>query len=205
VARDLHDSLGQTLSGIKFTVEAALGEPWPQERRLSRERLRLLVPTIQDAVEELRRISFELRPPTLDDLGLLATITWYLREFEKTHPRLAVKRQLTATESDVPLGLRAPIFRILQEATNNAAKHSAASCLEVLLETAGVSLRLRVRDDGVGFDPAARRAEVGNGGSGLSSMRERTELAGGCFAVTSAPGAGTIIQAEWRLDSPVSV
>jgi PAS domain S-box-containing protein len=205
VARDLHDSLGQTLTGIKFAVEAALGELWPQERRAGIERLRSLVPTIQEAVEEVRRISTELRPSTLDDLGLLATIAWYLREFEKTYPHLAVERHVNATESDVRRDLRTPIFRILQEATNNAAKHSGASRLEVVLETSDGSLRLRVRDDGVGFDPRVPRAEPGKGGSGLGSMRERTELSGGFFTVSSAPGVGTTVQAEWRLDSSVSV
>lgn len=205
VARDLHDSVGQTLTGIKFTVEAALGELWPHERRAGIERLRSLVPTIQDAVEEVRRISTELRPSTLDDLGLLATIAWYLREFEKTHPRLAVERHINATESDVPRALRTPIFRILQEATNNVAKHSGAQRLVIGLDAGAGSLRLRAQDDGAGFDPGAPPAEAGKGGSGLSSMRERTELSGGSFSLSSAPGAGTTITAEWRLDSSVSV
>jgi len=152
LARDLHDSLGQKLTGIKFMVEAALGKPWPDERRSGIGRLRLLVPTIQDAVEEVRRIATELRPAILDDLGLLATIAWHLREFEKTHPGIAVAQRLTAPESDVPSGLRTPIFRILQEATNNVAKHSGAAHLVVGLETAEGILRFWVRDDGVGFD-----------------------------------------------------
>ena len=204
VARDLHDSVGQTLTGIKFLVEAAVDTPWPKERRSGMERLRSLVPMIQDAVEEVRRISTELRPSTLDDLGLLPTIAWYVREFEKAHPRLAVEQQLDATESDVPGALRTPIFRILQEATNNVAKHSGASRLVIGLEAGAGSLRLRVQDDGVGFDPGAPSREAGKGGSGLSSMRERTELSRGSFSLRSAPGAGTTLTAEWQLDPPVS-
>ncbi len=203
VARDLHDSVGQKLTGIKFLVEAALGAPWPEERRSAMERLRSLIPTIQDAVEEVRCISTELRPSILDDLGLLPTIAWYLREFEKAHPSIRVEQQLQGTESEVLSELRTPIFRILQEATNNLAKHSGASRLLIGLECDAGSLRLRVQDDGVGFDPGAA-VEAGKVGSGLSSMRERAELSGGTLSLTSVPGAGTCILAEWRLDPPVS-
>jgi signal transduction histidine kinase len=107
-------------------------------------------------------------------------------------------------ESDVPAALRTPIFRILQEATNNAAKHSGARRLVIGLDEGGGRLRLRVEDDGVGFDPGAPPVEGGNGGSGLSSMRERTELSRGAFTLRAAPHAGTAIAAEWRLDRLVS-
>ncbi len=205
VARDLHDSVGQTLTGIKFMVEAALVGPWPDAGRPGLEGLRSLVPTIQDAVEEVRRISTELRPSILDDLGLLPTIAWYVREFEKLHPGLDVSQQIRVSESDVPDTLRTPIFRILQEATNNVAKHSGAGRLEIALDDRAGGLRLRVQDDGLGFDPGALPVEGGNGGSGLSSMRERTELSGGVFSLRAAPGTGTTIEAEWRLDPPLSV
>ena len=205
IARDLHDSIGQTLTGIKFMIEAALGGPCSAECQPGMGRLRSLVPTIQDAVEQVRRISTELRPSILDDLGLLPTIAWYFREFEKTHPRLTVEQELHVSESDVPGGLRVPIFRILQEATNNVAKHGHAHRLVVRFQAGGGRLRLRVQDDGVGFDPKASAGEAGNGGFGLGSMRERTELSGGAFALRSAPGAGTAIEAEWPLDPPVNL
>jgi signal transduction histidine kinase len=204
VARELHDSVGQKLTGIKFLVEAALGAPWPGERRSGMERLRSLVPTIQDAVEEVRRISTALRPSVLDDLGLLPTIVWYLREFAKVHPNISVEQALGAVESEIPPALRTPIFRILQEATNNAAKHSGASRLVVGLESHDGGLRLRVQDDGVGFDPGARREGAGAEGSGLSSMRERAEFSGGAFALVSNAGEGTTVEASWPLDTLVS-
>jgi signal transduction histidine kinase len=182
-----------------------LGGPWPEDRQPGMERLRSLVPTIQDAVEEVRRISTELRPSILDDLGLLPTLAWYFREFEKAHPRLAVEQQLQVTETDVPVALRTAIFRIVQEATNNAAKHSGARRLVIMLGDGGRRLTLRVQDDGIGFNPEALPVAGGNGGSGLSSMRERTELSGGVFSLRAAPGAGTAIEAEWPLDAPVSV
>lgn len=204
VARDLHDSLGQKLTGIKFLIEANLGEPWPQERRAGVARLRALIPTIQDAVEEVRRISTELRPSILDDLGLLPTLAWHLRELAKLHPEIAVDQQISAAESDVPVALRTPIYRILQEATNNVAKHAGRCRMVVRLEVGDGRLRLLVRDYGAGFDPLALPRDDGNGGVGLGSMRERTELSGGSFSVHSAPGAGTTIEAEWPLQAPIS-
>ena len=205
VARDLHDSLGQKLTGIKFLVEASLGKPWPRERRSAMGQLRALIPTIQDVVEEVRRISTELRPAILDDLGLLPTMAWHLREFEKAHPGVAVEQRLSAAESDVPDALRTPIFRILQEATNNLAKHSGASRMLVGLDTGDGKLRLWVQDDGAGFDPGAPPREAGSGGIGMGSMRERAEISGGSFSVSSAPGTGTTVHAEWPLEPPVSL
>jgi PAS domain S-box-containing protein len=203
LARDLHDSLGQKLTGIKFLIEASLGPLWSNERRAGVLALRQLIPTIQDAVEEVRRISTELRPSILDDLGLLPTIRWHLREFEKARPKLVVDQRLRATESEVPDSLRTPIYRLLQEATSNVAKHSRASRMVVGLETTRRGLRLWVEDDGVGFDPAALVRAPG-GGIGMGSMRERTEFSGGVFSVESSPGAGTRVCAEWPMEPPLS-
>ena len=196
VARDLHDSVGQTLTGMKFIVEAALGPPWPNERRSGRERLRHLVPAIQEAVEEVRRISTELRPPILDDLGLLPTIAWYIRQMEKGHPKLAVEQQIQVSETLIPRALATPIYRLLQEATNNVGKHSGATRVTIGLAATDGRLRFSVADDGVGFDPSAL---PGEDGSGLTSMRERTELSGGLFCLTSVPGRGTTVAASWPL------
>jgi two-component system NarL family sensor kinase len=203
LARDLHDSLGQKLTRVKFLIEAALGQPWPDERRSGMARLRALVSTIQDAVEEVRRISTELRPSILDDLGLLPTMAWHLREFERAHPGLVVEQRLDATDSEVPDGLRTPIYRVLQEATNNVAKHSGTSRMVVRLGRDHGRLCLSVQDDGVGFDPEAPPVRAaGNRGVGMGSMRERTELTGGTFSVRSSPGIGTTVRAQWPLNQP---
>ena len=203
LARDLHDSLGQKLTGVKFLIEAALGQPWPEERRAGMGRLHALVPTIQDAVEEVRRISTELRPSILDDLGLLPTMAWHLREFEKAHPGFVVEQRLGVTESEVPDRLRTPIYRVLQEASNNVAKHSGTSRMVVGLECDDGRLCLSVQDDGVGFDPETPLRAAGSQGLGMGSMRERTELSGGIFSVRSSPGRGTTIRAEWPLSPPL--
>ena len=204
VARDLHDSIGQTLSSIKFMVEASVGPPRPHERRAEMKRLHDLVPIIQNAIEELRQISSALRPPTLDSLGLVSTIVWHLREIGRIRPGLIIEQHLRALESEIPDDLKAPIYRILQEATNNALKHNAlkhrgALHLNVGLVVEENRLWFWVEDDGAGFDPQALKHLEGHGGSGLSSMRERTMLTGGVFTLTSAPGMGTQVNAAWRL------
>jgi len=152
----------------------------------------------------VRSISTALRPSILDDLGLLPTIAWHLREFERIHPGFTVEQRLAASELDVPDDLRTPIFRVLQEATTNVAKHSGASRMVVGLETAGGRLRLWVEDDGIGFRPDAPPADGRPAGVGMGSMRERTQLTGGVFSVRSAPGAGTTVTADWPLEPAVS-
>ena len=204
LARDLHDSVGQTLTGIKFLVEAALGDEWPEERRSGVQSLRALIPSIQEAVEEVRRISTELRPALLDDLGLLPTIDSLLRDAHRARPKITVEHDFKVTEARIPKDLRTPIFRVLQEAVNNVLKHSQAARLVVSLEEVDQALHLRVRDDGIGFDRHGLPRGHGQWGSGLSSMQERAELAGGTFAISSSPGAGTTIDVVWPLKARVS-
>ena len=205
VARELHDSIGQSLSAAKFMVERALDEQGltdgdsPQARTL-----RAVVPVLQASVEEVRRISMALRPTTLDDLGLIATIAWFTREFQMTYPHMDVERLIEVEEFEVPDLLKTNIFRILQEAMNNASKYSQASKITVSLRQILGDLQLVVGDNGVGFDPDQPRRKT-HGGFGLVSMRERAELFGGTLIITSAVGAGTMVIAQWSLpEEPIS-
>jgi PAS domain S-box-containing protein len=203
LARELHDSLGQSLSAVKFVVERAMGDDAPGDRRKGTPALRSAISTIQGAVEEVRRISMALRPSILDDLGLLATIGWFARELETMYPALKVERRIEVAEGDIPGERKTVIFRILQEALNNVAKHSGASAVSVALRCDGDGLELEIADNGAGFDPGAPPvgAETGNG-SGLRNMRERTELSGGAFSLVSAPGRGTTIRVVWGPGAP---
>jgi len=156
-------------------------------------------------VEEVRRISMALRPTTLDDLGLLATIAWFTREFQVTYPHMEVERLIEIEEFEVPENLKTNIFRIMQEAMNNAAKYSQASKVTVALRQVLGDLQLVVGDNGVGFNPAEARRNTTAGGFGLASMRERAELFGGSLILTSSPGVGTMIIARWALsEEPTS-
>jgi len=197
VAQELHDSLGQSLSAIKFIIERALElEPKPE----TSGPLRSVVPLIQSTMEEVRRISMALRPSTLDDLGLLMTISWFIREYQLTYPEIQVEKALLVEETQIPQTLKTNIFRILQEALNNAAKHSRAQRILVSLGMAGDRLELKIQDHGVGFDPRLVKKASINGGFGLDSMRERAILFGGLCTIDSVPGVGTIVTARWTLD-----
>ena len=200
VAREIHDTIGQSLNAIKFTVENFLQEGEAEEVYRGKKSLSSVIPMVQGAVEELRRIERNLRPSMLDDLGLLTTITWYCREFEKTYSRIRVKKQLDIDEGDVPDRLKIVIFRILQESLNNISKHSQASQIHLQLQKTNEKLQMSVNDNGVGFDSENMLSRHGSeGGVGLANMKERTELSGGSFLVETSEGTGTTIRVSWEL------
>ena len=188
IAIDLHDGIGGLLSATKYQVEAAQ----------SLKDLEAVVSLLQGAIEECRRIQMSLRPPLLDDLGLLATFNWLIREFQKRAPGLTVEKQLEVEERAIPVALRTVIFRITQEALNNITKHSGADWMLLSLRKTNGKLVLVVGDNGRGFEiEKALTKESTERGLGLASMRERTELSGGTFSIESAPGKGTVVQVTW--------
>ena len=199
-AQEIHDSLGASLAGIKFKVENTLneiGDGHPQ----TRVALKSLIPIIQGAIEEGRRIQMALRPSMLDDLGILATINWFCRQFESTYSRIHIRQEINIEESEVPDSLKTVIFRVLQEATNNIAKHSKADRVNVLFRKVAGAIELGIQDYGQGFDPGKASSRVGTTrGLGLDSMRERTELSGGSFSIESSKGTGTVIRATWPIE-----
>jgi len=201
IARELHDGIGQSLSAIKFKVETALNEMGQENPAQVVKSLEAVVPMAQEAVEDIRRISGNLRPSTLDDLGILATISWLCREVETIYSGIHIEKQIDIQEHDMPDSLKIVIYRVLQESFNNIAKHSHATLVHLSLKGAGGKIELAIDDNGVGFDVE----QVLSGGQskrgiGLASMRERTELSGGSFAVDSQRGTGTTIRASWPCD-----
>lgn len=198
IARELHDEIGQSLSAIKFKVENISKQLSEGTTRAILEPLQGIVPMIQRAVEEVRRISMDLRPSTLDDLGILATIAWYCREFQATYHGIGIEKEIRIEENGVPESLKTVIYRVLQEAMNNVAKHSNADLVRIYLVKTDGTINFTIQDNGRGFDLEQERS-AGNTrrGFGLASMRERTELAGGSFSIESGKGAGTIVRASW--------
>ena len=198
IAADLHDGLGQSLGLVIASLEnmAELLKGGEPER--AAECLDRLNPKVRDTLDELRRIAMNLRPATLDSLGILATLSWHLREIEAACPGITIERRFSVDEADIPNSLRTPIFRILQEAGGNAIKHGGADRVTVRLSRTRGVLELAIEDNGKGFDPAA---SVGlkklNRGLGLQTMRERAELSCGYFEIQSAPGKGTQVCVRW--------
>ncbi len=193
ISREIHDALGSFLGGLKFLAEKLL-------RQIGKnEDLENLIGFIQRACEETRRIQSDLHPPLLDDLGILATINWLSREFQKTSTGIRLKIQVDIEEKDIPDPIKIVIYRITQEALNNIAKHSKADLVDFSLRKTE-RIDLLIRDNGQGFDPGKKLSLAGSkGGIGLTSMRERAELSGGSFAVESAVGKGTCIRVTWPL------
>ncbi len=198
ISRELHDGIGQSLSAIKFTVETALNEIAQENPAQVRQSLETVVPLVQEAVEEVRTISRDLRPSVLDDLGILATISWFCREVEDTYSGIRINKRINIKEDDVPDSLKTVIFRLLQEAVNNVTKHAGANAIDLCLEGTDEKIELTIEDNGIGFDLEKELAEGRvKDGIGLSSMKERTELSSGTFLIESHRGAGTRVRASW--------
>jgi len=201
IAQELHDSVGQYLTSIKFKNENILNKMEKQDVDFDLQLLRDSVPIIQDAIDEVRRISMDLRPSTLDDFGILATISWLIREFQSIHANIKIETKIEIEEDEVPEELKVVIFRILQEGLNNVAKHSQARMVEVLLQKKGNTRELFISDNGVGFDVQEKFIkDDARQGFGLTSMEERAELSGGSFSVESQPGKGTTIKISWQIN-----
>lgn len=197
LAGELHDSIGSSLTAIKFSLESTACQA--DNGGIHRPgRLQSLIDLTQQAIDESRRIMTSLRPLILDDLGIIPTIEWYCRQFESIYSTIRIEKRIDIEEEDVPEPLKIVIFRIMQEALNNIAKYSNAESGFLLLRKRNHSIELTIEDNGVGFDPDPGRSGRGfKGGLGLAGMRERTELSGGSFLVSSQPGRGTTIHASW--------
>lgn len=197
VARELHDSIGQYLAAVKFNIEGVIGANG-LEGVENMKRLENLVPMIRGAIEEVRRIYTGLRPSILDDLGILVTIDWFCREIRKTYPNIQIDRHIDAKESKIRKSLKIVIFRVIQEALNNVAKHSGATAVSIFLREEEGEVELIIEDDGVGFDvDEALSRDSQERGLGLTGMKERVELSGGVLAIESVPGDGTRLRALW--------
>ena len=199
MARELHDGIGQALSAIKFSVENSLMKLRDSPYESELKSLEAVIPLTQKTIEEVRRIVKDLRPSILDDLGILATITWFCREFKNVYSGIRIKRTIEIEEGDIPSPLKTVIYRILQEALNNVAKHSQADRVELRLHKTADGMDLTLSDNGNGFDlTRAISLQPSRRGFGLASMRERAQLSGGKFEIRSAPQEGTTIRVKWE-------
>jgi PAS domain S-box-containing protein len=198
IAREIHDGIGQILTAIKFKVEDITQQMSKGKVYVKEKSLEPIIPLIQESIEEVRRIQMDLRPSTLDDLGILATTDWFCREFEKIYSTIHIEKLININENEVPAHLRTAIFRVMQEALNNIAKHSKADLVHLSLQKTDGTIELAIQDNGQGFNlMEVLSVEGSKRGLGLTSMRERTELSGGSFVIESTRGRGTVIRALW--------
>jgi len=199
-ARELHDGIGQALSTMKVRVETLAKIAGSDVSRIRAEDLENLVPMIRQTIEEVRNTCMDLRPSTLDSLGIVPTIDWFCREHQTTYPFVQIEKKIDIRETEVPDPLRIVIYRIVQEAFNNAARHSGAEIMRISLAKKDGEIRLAVKDNGQGFNlEDLLSADTTKRGFGLTSMKERTELSGGSFSIESNIGQGTTIRATWKI------
>jgi signal transduction histidine kinase len=199
VSRELHDSIGGNLAAIKVALESIAKKIFesPDEATISLERTIL---HLAETIKECKQISANLRPEIIDDRGLLPTIDWHIRQFKQYYSHIQIVQQIDAEEKDIPELLKIVIYRVIQEALNNAALHSKGDAIYIRLKKTGNYLEAEVEDNGCGFD----FNEVSNRGDnmigyGLKSMRERVEIIGGSFSLYSLPGTGTCIRIGFEI------
>jgi PAS domain S-box-containing protein len=195
VARELHDSIGGSLAAIKFGLEEVAGQA-VRDPVGGSALLGTLVSHLADTIKETKRISANLRPLSIDDLGLLATIEWYTRQFSQRYEEIRLVPQIDVQEHEIPEDYKIVVYRVMQEALTNAAKHSNADTINIRLKKVSDGLELEVEDNGCGFDPhETLESSDGLSGYGLRGMKERVEICGGSISIHSRPGAGTHIRA----------
>ena len=189
IARDLHDEVGQLLTGVLLHLDSSAGSA-PEHRNEIEEAKR----AVRRALDEVRRISRELRPEMLEHLGLVSALTELSTSFGRVSG-VRVARRFDTSLPKLDPETELAIYRIAQESLTNVARHSNASRVTITLEPGPDSIVLRIVDDGRGFDSATSEEH-----GGLRSMRERALLVGGALAIEQVPTGGV----EVRLEVPAS-
>ena len=148
IAQEIHDGVGQHWATVRLRVEGILNQ---LDKEIAAP-LKDILPIIQVGIEETRRIQMNLRPALLDDLGILATLRWFCREFQKAHPAIRVETKIEIHEEDISNPIKTVIYRVLQEALNNISKHSRTTLVVLSLQKKEGRIELTVQDHGRGFD-----------------------------------------------------
>ncbi len=195
ISRELHDGVGQSLTALKMQLELLEQDAHAASSPLAK-RLADLRSLADGALQEVRQISRLIRPQMLDELGLLPTLQWLTRTFgERTG--MAIGLVHDGLEARLDPEVETLVFRVVQEALTNVAKHAAAPSAEVRLSRSGARLGLAIEDRGKGFDAGAVLASGDEERTfGLRGMRDRVQLLGGRFSIASTAGKGTRVDVE---------
>lgn len=204
LAADLHDEFGQALTALHLRV-AALHDQLPDGLGEQRAGCHKLTETIEQLADNLRNICSELRPDMLDHLGLVPTVQWYVDDFRERLPDVRVDlAAMGFRQAKLDHRVDIALYRILQEALNNVAKHARAKRVRINLTYSHPQVIMVIGDDGVGLGGpgGGPPVQTGPGGIGLMSMRERVAAAGGTLDVRSTKGKGTTIRASLPAQGP---
>jgi signal transduction histidine kinase len=197
IARELHDEVGQILTGLKLVLDINARQPVDEGSQFDLSQAQMLV---NELIERVDVLSLDLRPPMLDDLGLLPALLWHFKRYT-AQSNIQVNFQHHGLEGQrFPAEIETATYRITQEALTNVARHAGVSEVLVQLWANPDMINIQVEDRGVGFDPQTILAAGAS--SGLSGMRERADLLGGRLTLESMPGSGARLVAELPLPHP---
>ncbi len=200
IARQLHHDLRQVLSGIESDLENSVRQIEGKEIKTGLESLRALIPKVRYSIDELLRLGAHIFPPILEDIGILATISWFCREFQKTYSGIQIEKQIDIQENEIPFFLKVMIYKTLRDALANIATHGKVDLVRLSLQKKNKRIELTIQDNGKGFNVGeVLKKEIQRETLGLSSLRERVKLSGGAFRIKSAIGKGTAVHASWQV------
>jgi len=194
IANNIHDDSIQVMASVSLRIQA-LHSSIPLERQEALNDVREIV---DESIDRLRHLVFELRPPALDSKGLVVALRQYL---ERTGAEVGFDyRVVDKLALEPPSDVRLQLYRIAQEAISNVGRHADARLVQVKVEHRGSGVGVRIEDDGKGFNPGD--SEPAPGHLGTSAMRERAEMANGVFDIKSEPGGGTVVEFWLPTESP---
>jgi|GEM_PF-1028632 len=199
VSRELHDELGQALTAIRINLDMLQSEQSPDSPLTDNSRLREIGILVDETLEHVRELSHNLCPTMLDEMGLAPTLRWYTSRYAE-RLNIQVDVDLTTLTDRLPPELETILYRVVQEALTNIARHAQASQVRLHLVKQEAMVSLLIEDDGQGFEVAAKMAPgLSRPGLGLLGMRERVTRWGGTFTIHSQPGQGTRLFVELPL------
>jgi PAS domain S-box-containing protein len=190
LSQELHDRIGQTLTALSINLNIIRGEIPDDLQRKIGPRIEDSLALVEEAVSQVRDVMADLRPPVLDDYGLLVSLRWYGKQFAN-RTGIAVKIRGKEASPRLALNVETVLFRITQEAFTNTSKHAKATKVVVVVKSDENALCLSIKDDGIGFHPSEKAGRGKHRGWGLITMSERAESLGGSFRIESRPKRGT--------------
>jgi signal transduction histidine kinase len=196
IAQDLHDQCGKDLTALRFGLEK-FKKAIPAARR-AKGAFEDVMGLIEQLGEDIRNIASDLRPDTLDHLGLIPTLEWYIRNLSNRVPEIHVDLQVSGFKKQIPLETAVVLYRVIQEGMTNILKHAEAKNVKIVLTYSHPRIILTMRDDGKGFEKekALSPSQIGRSGIGLLGMKERVNALGGTISILSEKGKGTLIRIE---------
>ena len=195
VVQELHDQVGQNLTALGINLNMMLPQVTDGATNSMHSRLTDSLVLLEQTTERIRNLMADLRPPVLDDYGLLAAVRWYGDQLT-SRAGIAVTVEGEDLDPRLPPPVETSLFRIIQEALTNVVKHAQVAEVSVMLEPKNETLRLTIADEGAGFNYSQLSGPHERPGWGLMTMAERAEAMGACFSINSRPGHGTQIVVE---------